>query len=306
MKKSITIVTLAAALSACCVPVVGQTIYKVNTQMNLTGVNNDGVAVGFPDLNTPYYLWRAVEKGPNQSAEDLELIGGIGPGDGIGGHGRFSDDGKIISAVTLADVLVSKGWTNTIDMPTVQIKDMYLTTPDVLFYGVAVGVDTETGKTLVIYFSATGNTKDAAEYIAAETGADIFEITPAQEYTSDDLNYNDDSSRVSKEHNDESLRDVELTTTEVPGWESYDTVFVGYPIWWGTSAWPVDSFVKANDFTGKTVYPFCTSASSGLGRSADDLASEAGSGDWKDGQRFSSGVTQQDVADWISGLGLGQ
>lgn len=106
MKKSITIVTLAAALSACCVPVVGQTIYKVNTQMNLTGVNNDGVAVGFPDLNTPYYLWRAVEKGPNQSAEDLELIGGIGPGDGIGGHGRFSDDGKIISAVTLADVLV--------------------------------------------------------------------------------------------------------------------------------------------------------------------------------------------------------
>ena len=139
--------------------------------------------------------------------------------------------------------------------------------------------------------------------IAAETGADIFEITPVQEYTSDDLNYNDDSSRVSKEHNDESLRDVELTTTEVPGWESYDTVFVGYPIWWGTSAWPVDSFVKAN---GKTVYPFCTSASSGLGSSADDLASEAGSGDWKDGQRFSSGVTQQDVADWISGLGLGQ
>lgn len=115
-----------------------------------------------------------------------------------------------------------------------------------------------------------------------------------------------DSSRVSKKYNDESLRDVELTTTEVPGWESYDTVFVGYPIWWGTSAWPVDSFVKANDFTGKTVYPFCTSASSGLGSSADDLASEAGSGDWKDGQRFSSGVTQQDVADWISGLGLGQ
>lgn len=165
-------------------------------------------------------------------------------------------------------------------------------------------VDTEAGKTLVVYFSATGNTKDAAEYIAAETGADIFEITPAQEYTSDDLNYNDDSSRVSKEHNDESLRDVDLTTTEVPGWESYDTVFVGYPIWWGTSAWPVDSFVKANDFTGKTVYPFCTSASSGLGSSADDLASEAGSGDWKDGQRFSSGVTQQDVADWISGLRL--
>lgn len=154
MKKSITIVTLAAALSACCVPVVGQTIYKVNTKMNLTGVNNDGVVVGYPDLNTPYYLWRAVEKGPNQSAEDLELIGGMGPGDGIGGHGRFSDDGKIISAVTLADVLVRKGWTKTIDMPTVQIKDMYVPIWDVYFFGLAVGVDTETGNSVVL---KTGN-----------------------------------------------------------------------------------------------------------------------------------------------------
>lgn len=144
----------------------------------------------------------------------------------------------------------------------------------------------------------------------ANTSNDNADSTVSEEQTSEessaDETDNDDSSRVSKEHNDESLRDVELTTTEVPGWESYDTVFVGYPIWWGTSAWPVDSFVKANDFTGKTVYPFCTSASSGLGSSADDLDSEVGSGDWKDGQRFSSGVTQQDVADWISGLGLGQ
>lgn len=150
MKKSITIVTLAAALSAGFVPAIGQTIYKVNTKMNLTGVNNDGVAVGYPDLNTPYYLWRAVEKGPNQNAEDLELIGGIGPGDGIGGEGRFSDDGRIISAVTLADILLSAGWAETINMPTVQINDMYITTPDVLFYGLAVGVDTETGKSVVL------------------------------------------------------------------------------------------------------------------------------------------------------------
>lgn len=150
MKKSITIVTLAAALSAGFVPAIGQTIYKVNTKMNLTGVNNDGVAVGYPDLNTPYYLWRAVEKGPNQNAEDLELIGGIGPGDGIGGEGRFSDDGRIISAVTLADILLSAGWAETINMPTVQINDMYITTPDVLYYGLAVGVDKETGKSVVL------------------------------------------------------------------------------------------------------------------------------------------------------------
>ena len=162
----------------------------------------------------------------------------------------------------------------------------------------------ETGKTLVVYFSATGNTKEAADLIADETGADMFEIVPAQEYTSDDLDYNDDNSRVSKEHSDESLRDVELASTEVPNWSSYSTVFIGYPIWWGVSAWPVDSFVKANDFTGKTVYPFCTSASSGLGDSAVSLANVAGTGDWKDGQRFSSGVTQDDVTEWIGGLDL--
>lgn len=150
MKKSITIFTLAAALSAGCVPVIGQTIYKVNTKMNLTGVNNDGVAVGYPDLNTPYYLWKAVEKGPNQSGEDLELIGGMGPGDGIGGAGRFSGDGRIISAVTLADILLPQGWTKTIDMPTVQIKDMWMTTPDIWSWGVAVGVDTETGNSVVM------------------------------------------------------------------------------------------------------------------------------------------------------------
>lgn len=124
--------------------------------MNLTGVNNDGVAVGYPDLNTPYYLWKAVEKGPNQSAEDLELIGGNGPGDDIGGVGRFSDDGRIISAVTIADILLPQGWTKTIDLPTVQIKDMWITTPDISFYGLAVGVDTETGNSVVMKTSDEG------------------------------------------------------------------------------------------------------------------------------------------------------
>lgn len=102
-------------------------------------------------------------------------------------------------------------------------------------------------------------------YIAEATGGDLFAITPAEPYTSDDLNWTDENSRVSQEYADESLRDVELTTTEVENWDSYDTVFIGYPIWWGIAAWPTDSFVKANDFTGKTVIPFCTSSSSGPG-----------------------------------------
>ena len=163
---------------------------------------------------------------------------------------------------------------------------------------------TSGGKVLVVYYSASGNTKRVAEDIAETAGGDLFEITPAEPYTSDDLNWTNSDSRVSREHDDESLRDVPLTTTEVPDWDSYDTVFIGYPIWWGIAAWPVDTFVKNNDFTGKTVIPFATSSSSGMGQSGTLLSEMAGTGDWQDGQRFSSGVSQNDVADWVNGLGL--
>ncbi len=160
------------------------------------------------------------------------------------------------------------------------------------------------GKVLVAYYSASGNTKRVAEDIADAAGADLFEITPTEPYTSDDLDWTNDDSRVSREHDDESLRDVPLTTTEVENWDDYDTVFIGYPIWWGIAAWPVDNFVKDNDFTGKTVIPFATSSSSGMGQSGELLQEMAGTGDWQDGQRFASSADQKDIADWISGLGL--
>ena len=162
----------------------------------------------------------------------------------------------------------------------------------------------ETGKTLVVYYSASGNTKRVAEDIAEAAGADLFEIVPTEVYTDDDLNWTNSDSRVSREHDDESLRDVPLTTTEVSDWDSYDTVFIGYPIWWGIAAWPVDGFVKANDFTGKTVIPFATSSSSGMGQSGSLLAEMAGTGDWQEGQRFSSGASSSDVQSWVDGLGL--
>lgn len=165
-------------------------------------------------------------------------------------------------------------------------------------------VDGEGGKTLVVYYSATGNTKTVADYIANALGADTFEITPAAPYTSDDLDWTDDNSRVSKEYEDTSLRTVELTTDTVDNWDSYDTVFIGYPIWWGIAAWPVDGFVSANDFTGKTVIPFSTSASSGMGESGELLAELAGTGNWQDGQRFRSGVDEADVVQWINELDL--
>ena len=162
----------------------------------------------------------------------------------------------------------------------------------------------ETGKTLVVYYSASGNTERVAKDIAEAAGADLFEIVPTEPYTDDDLDWTDDNSRVTREHEDESLRDVPLTTTEVPDWDSYDTVFIGYPIWWGIAAWPVDTFVKNNDFTGKTVIPFATSSSSGMGQSGSLLADMAGTGEWQEGQRFSSGVSRDDVQSWVNGLGL--
>ena len=160
------------------------------------------------------------------------------------------------------------------------------------------------GKTLVVYYSATGNTKDVAEKIANVTDGDLFEIEPTEPYTDDDLDWTDDDSRVSREHDDESLRDVELVSTTVDNWDSYDTVYIGYPIWWGIAAWPVDNFVKANDFTGKTVIPFCTAASSGIGDSGKLLEEMTGTGDWKDGERFRGGTSESDISSWIESLGL--
>ena len=158
------------------------------------------------------------------------------------------------------------------------------------------------GKTLVVYYSAQNHTKDVAQKVAENLGADLFEIEPKEKYSEDDLDWTDDDSRVTKEHEDTSLRNVELKTTEVENWDQYDTVFIGYPIWWGIAAWPVDTFVTANDFSNKTVIPFCTSASSGLGESGAKLQKEAKGGNWQKGQRFSSSPSDSTIKDWTDSL----
>ena len=132
---------------------------------------------------------------------------------------------------------------------------------------------TTSGRTLIVYFSAQGHTEDVANQMAENLNADIFEI-----------------------------RDVELVSTTVPNWEEYDTVLIGYPIWWGVAAWPVDTFVKSNDFTGKTVIPFCTSASSSLGQSGDLLAKETGTGNWLEGHRFSSNPSDSDILEFTDSI----
>lgn len=157
-------------------------------------------------------------------------------------------------------------------------------------------------KILVVYYSAQNHTKSVAEKVAKNLNADIFEIVPEEVYSNDDLNWTNSNSRVSREHNDESLRNVKLKNTKVNNWEDYDTVLIGYPIWWGIAAWPVDTFVKANNFDGKRVIPFCTSASSGLGQSGELLKKEADSGNWQEGHRFSSGASDSDIKKWTDNL----
>ena len=168
----------------------------------------------------------------------------------------------------------------------------------------ATSTVTTTGKTLVVYFSATGTTEGVAQTIADIVGADLFEVVPSDPYTSDDLTWTNNDSRVSREHNDEGLRAVALESTDVDGWDDYDTVFIGYPIWWGIAAWPISSFVAVNDFTGKNVVPFCTSLSSGIGQSGELLAELAGTGSWPDGYRFSSSTTANDIAALAESLSL--
>lgn len=157
-------------------------------------------------------------------------------------------------------------------------------------------------KILVVYYSAQNHTENVAKKIASNLNADIFEIEPKDVYTSDDLDWTNDKSRVSKEHDDESLRNVAVKTTKVENFDSYDTILIGYPVWFGVAAWPVNTFVKANNFNGKTVIPFCTSASSHIGNSGNLLENVAGSGNWLSGQRFSSNPSDNDIKSFIDNI----
>lgn len=153
------------------------------------------------------------------------------------------------------------------------------------------------GKVLVVYFSASGNTRRVAETIADNQKGTLFEIKPSQPYTDGDLNYRDDNSRVVKEHTQPQLRPA--YDGDVADWDSYDTVYIGYPLWWQQAPHVVYTFVENHNFAGKKVISFCTSVSSPLGNSGENLAKAAGSGDWQTGVRFGSGVSQNEILNWL-------
>ena len=165
----------------------------------------------------------------------------------------------------------------------------------------SASVQAADGKTLVVYYSATGTTRGVAEKIAAITGGDLYEIEAAQPYTEEDRNWHDDNSRTTHEQNDPSFRPE--IGSELPPLEGYDTVYLGFPIWWGQEPRILDTFVESCDFDGITVIPFCTSGSSGIGNSGKNLEANAGSGTWLSGERFEGGVSEEELRHWIEKLG---
>ena len=164
-----------------------------------------------------------------------------------------------------------------------------------------VPAPSEGAKVLIAYFSATNNTEGIANHLDAILDADLYEITPEAPYTAADLNYNTDC-RANREQNDASARPA--ISGGVDNMEQYDVIFLGYPIWWGQAPKIISTFLESYDLSGKTIVPFCTSGSSGIGSSATNLHSLAGSATWLDGQRFSGSASRSTVESWVNGLGL--
>ena len=162
--------------------------------------------------------------------------------------------------------------------------------------------ETAEGGVLVAYFSATGNTEDIAQHLQSILDADLYEIVPEVPYTDEDLNYSNDSCRANQEQNDPAARPAITGTLEHP--ENYDVVFLGYPIWWGQAPKVMYTFLESYDLGDATIVPFCTSGSSGIGGSLDDLHALAPEATWLDGQRFSGGASQDEVAQWVDSLDL--
>ncbi|MFR0568412.1 flavodoxin [Bifidobacterium apri] len=159
-------------------------------------------------------------------------------------------------------------------------------------------------KTLVVYFTESGCTRRVAQTIAEATGATLHELKAAEPYTAADLDWRDSGSRVNREANDPAVRQsVKLADTSVPDWDSYDVVFIGAPVWWGVAAWPIDDFLTSNDFTGKKLAAFVTSASSSFGNESE-IKGMAKNAQWLGGKRFASSVSSSTVTSWVSSLAL--
>ena len=206
-------------------------------------------------------------------------------------------DGRDLTGVSESAV---KKWVNSLDIKTPDTSDTVTPVPD---EGSITDPQTDTdmkdgdgSRILVAYFSATGTTRPYAQTIAEKKNAELFEIVPEIPYTSDDLNYNSDC-RANREQNDDAARPA--ISTKVSNMSDYDTVFIGYPIWWGTCPKIIDTFMESYDFTGKTIIPFCTSGSSSIAASETHIRNTLTKSTVLSGHRISG---NSDLDTWLNGL----
>ena len=153
--------------------------------------------------------------------------------------------------------------------------------------------------TLVAYFSATGTTAHAAKALAEAIAANLFEIVPEQPYSAADLNWNDKNSRSSQEMADEKCRPA--IAGDAPEMSDYDTVFLGFPIWWYVEPRIVDTFLEAHDFSGKTIVPFATSGGSGLGKAPQRMATLTPGATVTEGRLLNGRLDADDLRAWAEG-----
>lgn len=179
------------------------------------------------------------------------------------------------------------------------LKEKHFQTIDEYAYkSTQEGIDVST-KTLVVYFSCTGTTELVAEYITEILGADSYQIVPEDPYTEADLAYYTNG-RADQEQNDPDVRPA--ISGGVENMDEYDTIILGYPIWHGQAPRIISTFLESYDFSGKTIVPFCTSHSSGIGSSADNLhVLCADSTLWMEGRRFEAGTSKKTIEEWLYG-----
>ncbi|MDE7104389.1 MAG: flavodoxin [Ruminococcus sp.] len=215
----------------------------------------------------------------------------------ISGCGNSQTDSNINSDSTVQNITAEP---NELEETTAENSDIIPTFESVATPELEEESSSTDDETLVVYFSATGTTKGVAERIASVTNADLYEIIPAEPYSSDDLDWHDSNSRTSIEMNDLNVRPE--IASETLSLDNYSTIYVGYPIWWGDAPRIMSTFVESYDFSDKTVVPFCTSSGSGIGRSGDNLKDLANSGNWLSGDRLDADISESEIQDWINDL----
>ena len=154
-------------------------------------------------------------------------------------------------------------------------------------------------KSLVAYFSASGVTKKAAEMLAKVTNSDLFEIKPSVPYTKADLDWTNKQSRSSVEMQDKRSRPE--IAEKLADADKYDTIFLGFPIWWYVAPTIINTFVESCDLSGKTIIPFATSGGSGMGKTVDELKPSCPNANWKSGKVI-NGMSEKALADWTENL----